>query len=88
MLRISKIEFEKQVSRLRLDGRLSGPWVDELRRSCEADLEVGHELIVDCAGLTFADAEGIALLRWLREQNVTLENCSPFVKLQLEEASV
>jgi ABC-type transporter Mla MlaB component len=88
MLRISNLGSEEKVMRLRLDGRLSGPWVEELRRMCEAALKEEQTLIVDCEGLFFADAEGAALMRTLRDQGAALVNCSAFLKLQLEEAAV
>lgn len=88
MLRISNVGSEEKVSRLRLDGTLSGPWVEELRRMCEESLAQGCPQVVDCGGLFFADAEGAALMRSLRDRNVALVNCSPFLKLQLAEAAV
>lgn len=88
MLRISNLGSEEKVTRLRLDGRLSGPWVEELRRICDAALREEPTLIVDCGGLSFADAEGAALMRSLRDQGGSLVNCSAFLKLQLEEAAV
>jgi ABC-type transporter Mla MlaB component len=88
MLRISHLGSEEEVTRLRLDGRLSGPWVEELRRMCARALEKQQILIMDCGGLSFADAEGAALMRSLRDNGADLVNCSAFVKLQLEEAAV
>jgi hypothetical protein len=40
-------------------------------------------LILDLADLSFADAEGIALLRSLRRDNVNLLNSSPYLALQV-----
>jgi ABC-type transporter Mla MlaB component len=88
MLRISNVGSEEKLTRLRLDGTLSGPWVEELRRMCEATLAQEHPLVVDCGGLLFTDAEGAALMRSLRDRSVVLANCSPFLKLQLAEAAV
>jgi len=88
MLRISNVGSEEKVIRLRLDGTLSGPWVEELRHMCEESLAQGRPLVVDCGGLFFADAEGAALMRSLCDRDVALVNCSPFLKLQLTEAAV
>jgi len=63
MLRISNLGSEEKLTRLQLDGRLSGPWVEELLRICEAALQKQSALAVDCGGLFFADAAGVDLLR-------------------------
>ena len=84
MFRISKIEVTDATT-LRLEGSLSGLWVEELRRICEATLVDGEKLTVDCGGISFSDAEGITLMRELRRHNVDLTNCSPFLKFQLEQ---
>jgi hypothetical protein len=41
-------------------------------------------LILDLADLSFADAEGIALLRSLRRDNVNLLNSSAFLAIQVD----
>jgi hypothetical protein len=87
MLRISNLGSLEEVTHLRLDGTLSGPWVEELRDMCEAILSE-HSLAVDCGGLSFADPEGAALMRDLRDRDVALNNCSPFLMMQVEKASV
>jgi methylase of polypeptide subunit release factors len=40
-------------------------------------------LILDLADVSFADAEGIALLKSLRSDNVTLLNPSSFLAIQV-----
>ena len=65
---------------MRLEGRMVGPWVDELRRACEAHLGDGHVLTLDFSGVSFVDREGVALLRTLRQRHARLANCSPFLK--------
>lgn len=84
MLRISKIEVTDPTT-LRLEGSLSGLWVEELRRVCETTLADSEELTVDCGGISFTDSEGISLMRELRQHDVHLTNCSPFLKFQLEQ---
>ena len=84
MLRISKIEVTDATT-LRLEGSLSGLWVEELRRVCETTLAGREKLTVDCGGISFSDSEGISLMRELRSHNVDLKNCSPFLKFQLEQ---
>jgi len=63
----------------RLEGRLVGPWVGELRRLCFARLEDQQDLTLDLTGLIFLDREGVALLRDLLARGVGLEGGSRFV---------
>lgn len=72
MLRIS-VERQGKTLSLILEGRLVGPWVDELRRvgrelsSCD-----GSSLTVDLRGLTAMDAGGQDLLDQLRQAGAAL----------------
>ncbi len=76
MLRISVEENGRDLS-LILEGRLVGPWVDELRRVC-GDLgppaNCGR-VTVDLCGVTAMDASGQALLDKLLQRGATLR-CS------------
>jgi len=59
MFRISIVETPAQ-RRLVVEGRLSGPWVAELRTTCRnanRDLE-GRKLVIDLSGLTVISREG------------------------------
>lgn len=83
MLKIADTERGPQALTLQLEGQVIGPWVDELRRSCEAVLARGAWLTLDLTGVSFVDRNGIELLLGLRRQQVALRNCSGFVKEQL-----
>ena len=51
-------------TKITLEGRLAGPWIDELER-CWREAEqsaAGRQLIVDLRGVTFVEQEGKALL--------------------------
>jgi ABC-type transporter Mla MlaB component len=85
MLRISFIESADHSVALRLEGQIVGPWVEELRNSCERVLTQGKRLTLDFADLSFVDREGIALLRALAERRVEFANCSRFVAELLKE---
>ena len=67
-----------------LEGRVVGPWVDELRRACEPYLGNGHALTLDFAGVSFIGREGVALCRSLRQGHTSFTNCSSFIKEQLD----
>ena len=73
---------------LRLEGHLGGPWVGELRRSCDRVLSNGKRLTLDLADVSFIDRDGVGLLRTLKCAEVEVRNCSPFVALQLKGDSV
>jgi anti-anti-sigma regulatory factor len=84
MLRIVRIDTANGGCLLRLEGRLIGAWVDELRRSCDEARATATRLALDLAHVSFADREGIMLLQALGEREVALVNCSPFVTEQLK----
>jgi hypothetical protein len=88
MLRITVVESSKIAVTLRAEGRITGPWVEELRTSCDVhtfpdDVQLSLEL----ADISFADAKGIALLRELRSRGVNLIRTAPFLAEQLKNES-
>ena len=86
MLRISKNDLSTdETTRLRLDGSLAGPWVQELSLLCEPFLAEGERIQIDCGGVAFVDGDGITLMHNLRAKGVALVNCSPFITLQLAQ---
>lgn len=84
MLRITRIESLKGKVILRLEGKLVGPWVDELKYCYEAERNNKRQLLLDLADLRFADYNGLALLRVVRESGVELAGCSPLLEEQLK----
>jgi anti-anti-sigma regulatory factor len=83
MLRISRDEATNGCMNIRLEGELTGPWVEETRRVCKAATAHGYKLRLDLAGVTFVDRAGLKLLTGLQKINAVLENCSAFLKAQL-----
>jgi hypothetical protein len=83
MLRIV-VETARGSGTVRAEGRVIGPWVEELRRSCEGVLTSGAALAVDLSDVSFVDRDGIELLRSLRSRRVALLNYSAFVAEQLK----
>lgn len=86
MLKISDAGTPGPDVTLRLDGEVTGRWVEVLRRSCDVALRGGARLTLDLSHVSFADAEGIALLRSLANRQVLLVNASPFVTQQVRRA--
>jgi anti-anti-sigma regulatory factor len=84
VLRISLVEALDQAVTIRLEGQVRGPWVDELRQSCEQWLAKGSALHLDLSDVSFIDMDGVALCRLLSDRKVRILHCSPFVAEQLK----
>ena len=85
MLKITVVDSSSEAVRLRVEGRLTGRWVEELRRTCDLQgLGDGIRLTLDLSDLSFADAAGIELLKELRIGLTTLLSPSPLVAEQLK----
>jgi ABC-type transporter Mla MlaB component len=74
----------RTVDRIALVGELRGAWVDEVGRTCRALLDAGSALELDLSEVSFADADGLAVLRDLASAGVPIVNCALFVAVQLE----
>ncbi len=87
MLRIEQVAAEPGGWTLRLEGSLAGPWVEELKRSCEPALDARRPLTLDLGAVSFVDGNGVALLKSLKTRAVRLSNSSAFVAglLEMEE---
>lgn len=86
MLKISEGRKNTQTITLQLEGRVVGPWVEELRQICEPLLADDARLALDLAEVSFADDSGVTLLASLERRGVTLLRPSPFVAEQLKPA--
>jgi len=87
MLKITSVAPINRSVTLRLEGRLVGPWVEELRRACEPTLTEGRGLNLHLADVEFAEASGLAALADLRARGATFVDVPPFVAQQLKAAS-
>ena len=83
MLKIVVVETG-DAARLRIEGEVIGPWVDEVRRSCESALARGAALTLDLTDVSFVDRDGAGLLRSLVRRGAVLLNGSVFVDEQLK----
>jgi hypothetical protein len=84
MIRVTVVEATPESARLRVEGRLTGPWVAELQQSCDVNaLSDGIELDLDIGDLSFVDAAGRELLKSLRGRGVKLLRVPPLVAGQL-----
>ena len=69
-----------------VEGRLAGPWVEELNAYCRKMSE-DHErcTVIDLIGVTFIDADGKALLASLWRQGTELRASGCLTKCVVEE---
>ena len=83
MLRIVTTEPPAGGPVLHLEGRIIGPWVEELRRTCDGLLASGP-IALDLSHVSFVERRGVELLRALDTRGVPLLHCSAFVAEQLK----
>jgi len=83
VLKIVAVEREASQAVLRLEGQVIGPWIEELRRTCD-DLLARRGVALDLAHVSFVERRGVELLRGLSARGVPLLHCSPFVAEQLK----
>jgi anti-anti-sigma regulatory factor len=83
MLKISEVKRGKGLV-LHLEGRIVGPWVNELRQICEPLISDGSNLSLNLAEVSFADENGISLLLSLQKRGANLLNETPFLKEQMK----
>ena len=79
MLKISEIAQNDSGRTLKLEGKLLGPWVDELRNVCTQPLDGLEQVGLDLTAVTFVNAAGAELLRELIRQGIIITHCSAFV---------
>jgi hypothetical protein len=85
MLRITVVETSKIAVTLRVEGRITGPWVEELRTACNVHAFPDEvQLSLELADISFADTAGVALLKELRHRGVGLIRTTPFLTEQLK----
>ena len=87
MLRISETSTSVEIVILLLEGQVAHQSADIVRETVEKILAKDGQLILDLAGVTFADRGGIALLQDLQKRQVKLINGSPFLREQLKQTT-
>lgn len=84
MVKITVLDSSNTEVRLRVEGRITGPGVEELQQSCDLQaLNEGVRLTLDLADVSFADQKGIDLLKKLKSRGVVFLNLAPFMAMQL-----
>ena len=77
------------VDTLKFEGSLQGPWVLEAQDACAISAAQVSRTCLDLSSLTFADEEGVALLRELIRSGARVVGCSSYIAelLQLSAGS-
>ncbi|HEY4763271.1 MAG TPA: STAS domain-containing protein [Candidatus Sulfotelmatobacter sp.] len=88
MVRVTVVESSRSAVNLRVEGRITGSSVEELRRACEVHTFADEvQLSLDLADVSFADVAGIVLLKELRSRGVGLVRINPFMSEQLKDGA-
>jgi ABC-type transporter Mla MlaB component len=87
MLKISEAGLPNQSICLKLEGRVVGPWVEELRGICDRYLAGECSVTLDLSDVSYADTEGVAALNRYKASGVNLANCSPFLTQQIKSSN-
>jgi ABC-type transporter Mla MlaB component len=87
VLRISILSDSTREIHFQLEGKLVGPWVEELRRLGTEALSQRKTVIFDLEQVSYADLHGVALLHEFARHHVSQLHCSQFLTEQLKEAA-
>jgi anti-anti-sigma regulatory factor len=88
MLRITVIKSSDGDAVLRVEGRIAGSHVAELRKACDAHTCLDQfQLSLELADVSFADPAGIELLKDLSRRGVGLVQTTPFLTEQLKNGA-
>jgi len=69
-----------------IEGRLAGPWVEELRTCCRLTCEKHQPCTrIDLTGVTFNDADGKLLLTQLWQQGIELRASGCLTRCLVED---
>lgn len=87
MLKITILDSAREM-RFRLEGRLSGPWVAELRQCWQtaASTTANRATVADLREVDFVDDDGRDLLADMHRAGVRLQAVTPLIQSVVEEA--
>jgi anti-anti-sigma regulatory factor len=79
MLRLTRIAPTHWAQTIKLEGKLLGPWIDEVSKVCAAGTDPSSRINLDLSALIFVDAAGERLLRDLIARGIEVVACSGYV---------
>jgi RNA polymerase sigma-70 factor (ECF subfamily) len=87
MIRITVVPHPQSKTRVIVEGRITKGSSVELAGACLDHLAAGAQLALDLSGVTFADSDGVALVRDLVKRGCVLEQCSELVRTLVADHS-
>ena len=79
MLRLTRTAHTNRTQAIKLEGKLLGPWVDEVTKACADGTDPSSPINLDLSALIFVDAAGERLLRELIARGIQVVACSSYV---------
>lgn len=85
MLKITTETTEEGMA-IKLEGRLAGVWLGEVEQAWRtlAGDSSRQPVLVDLCGVTFIDADGKKLLRWMCGEGAVFRCCGPDITATVE----
>ena len=87
MIRITVVPREHGATRVIVEGRITKVSSVELAGVCDQHLAVGDHLELDLSAVTFADSDGVTLIRDLVRQGCVLGECAGLVRALVSDDS-
>jgi len=86
MLRITLHDSAREL-RIKLEGKLSGPWVEEVRQCWQtaSSTTAGRPISLDLSDVDFVDGGGQALLSEMHRQGVRCKAATPLIQALVDE---
>ena len=86
MLRITVVSEDEKAVTLKLDGRLTSEYLTDLKRLCLSYKdEKSKTVALDFSEVTFIDDHGVNMLENIKDEHVTITNCSLFIETLLNK---
>jgi RNA polymerase sigma-70 factor (ECF subfamily) len=87
MIRITVVPLEQSATRVIVEGRINKASSVELAVVCDQHFAGGNSIELDLSAVTFADSEGVTLVRDLIKRGCILEACSELVRTLVQDQS-
>jgi anti-anti-sigma regulatory factor len=79
VFKLTTVTIGESEAVLTLEGRLTSEWVAELARTTATAMTQATHVTLELSGLTFVDANGVAMLRDAAERGARLTGGSTFI---------
>jgi anti-anti-sigma factor len=79
VFKVTTVQQRRNRVTLRLEGRLAAAWVPEFDRAVAAAVSEYSHVTLDLDGLSFVDADGVAVIRSAVDRGARLTGGSQFI---------